>query len=181
MQVEIVTSRYVHYDEKGAITKISREKDQDSDAIQVPFSKVKKLMEGRESLVEYIVEWDFLEKKHVLKHMSEWRTEQLKDNFLYEIQNDENADAVIQQDKQNKCWRLILSDEVLEAKVDPTKQFYSITKKYDPNVLYRLIRFEKVGNEYIVPFELDFEVDNLDLSIYTVRKFSTYSYEVIDG
>ena len=74
-----------------------------------------------------------------------------------------------------------MSDEVLEAKVDPTKQFYSITKKYDPNVLYRLIRFEKVGDEYIVPFELDFEVDNLNLSIYTVRKFSTYSYEVIDG
>jgi hypothetical protein len=43
------------------------------------------------------------------------------------------------------------------------------------------LRFQKIDNEYIVPFELDFEVDNLDLSIYTVRKFSTYSYEVIDG
>jgi hypothetical protein len=65
--------------------------------------------------------------------------------------------------------------------IDPTNQYYSITKKYDPNVLYRLLKFKKQNNEYIVPFEYDFELDDLSLSIYTTQKFSTYAYEVING
>ena len=141
----------------------------------VNISDVKALMTGKESLGSYIVEWDFLEKRNVLKHISQWENDQLKESFLYEIKNDSNADAVIQQDKKEKCWRLVLSEDVVKANIDPTLQFYSVTKKYDPNVLYRLLRFQKINNE------LDFEVDNVDLSIYTVRKFSTYSYEVIDG
>ena len=181
MQIQLVTNRFVHYDAEGKITKIGHTRDENESAIEVPFEEVKPLMTGKESLASYLVEWDFLEKKNVLKHITQWQNDQLKDSFLFEVKNDENADAVIQQDKQNKCWRLVLSEEVLQANIDPTNQFYSVTKKYDPNVLYRLMRFEKVDQEYIVPFKFDFEVDNLDLSIYTVRKFSTYSYEVIDG
>jgi len=181
MQIELVKSRFVHYDEDGKITKISPTKDESQSCIEVSFEEVKPLMTGKESLASYLIEWDFLEKKNVLKHITQWQNDQLKDSFLFEVKNDENADAVIQQDKQNKCWRLVLSEDVLQANIDPTNQFYSVTKKYDPNVLYRLMRFEKVDQEYIVPFKFDFEVDNLDLSIYTVRKFSTYSYEVIDG
>tara|TARA_B100002019_G_C21274025_1_gene604087 strand:- start:539 stop:1084 length:546 start_codon:yes stop_codon:yes gene_type:complete len=180
MQIELVTNRFVHYDDDGKITKIGHVRDETMSAIEVPFEEVKPLMTGKESLASFIVEWDFLEKKNVLKHVSVWQNDQLKESFLYEIKTDKDADAVIQQDKKNKCWRLILSDDVLQANVDPTKQFYSVTKKYDPNILYRLFRFTKVDNEYVVPFEYDFEVDNLDLSIYTVRKFSTYCYEVLE-
>jgi hypothetical protein len=181
MDIQLVTNRFVHYDNEGKITKISPTRDESQSAIEMPFEKVKPLMTGKESLASYIVEWDFLEKKNLLKHVSDLQNESLKDHFLHEIKNDEDADATIQQDKIKKCWRLVLSDDVLNANIDPTMQFYSVTKKYDPNILYRLLRFQKIDNEYIVPFELDFEVDNLDLSIYTVRKFSTYSYEVIDG
>tara|TARA_B100000902_G_scaffold29158_1_gene35012 strand:- start:248 stop:793 length:546 start_codon:yes stop_codon:yes gene_type:complete len=181
MEIELVTKRFVHYDDEGKITKIGHDKDENENSIEVPFDDVKALMTGKESLGSYIVEWDFLEKRNVLKHISQWENDQLKESFLYEIKNDSNADAVIQQDKKEKCWRLVLSEDVVKANIDPTLQFYSVTKKYDPNVLYRLLRFQKINNEYVVPFELDFEVDNVDLSIYTVRKFSTYSYEVIDG
>jgi len=51
-------------------------------------------------------------------------------------------------------------------------------KKDDPNVLYRLIRFSN-GNE--VPFEYDFELDDTEVSVYTMRRFDTYHYEEING
>ena len=62
--------------------------------------------------------------------------------------------------------------------LDPTIGFYSVTKKHDPNVLYRLLRFD---NSLKIPFEYEFEVDDIDVSVYTVRKFDSYIYEVTDG
>jgi hypothetical protein len=186
MQVTIITDRYVHFDSNGQITKIARQPDNIDDSVKVGFEKVKGLLQGRESLVDYRVEYDFLEKEYVLKHVNTWKEDQLKDAFMLEIQNDNNPDVTIIQDKANKVWRLVLSDDLQNAMkeqnltVDPTLQCYSVTKKYDPNVLYRLLKFKKHHDDYVVAFENDFEVDTLDLSIYTTRKFSTYSYEVID-
>ena len=187
MQIKIVTDRYVHFDNNGNITKIARIPDEVEDSIKVSFDKVKGMLEGRESLVDYRVEYDFLDKVYVLKHINTWKQDQLKDAFLLEIKNDVNPDITIIQDKKQKLWRLELGNDILTAiteqnlEIDPTNQYYSITKKFDPNVLYRLLKFKKQNDEYVVPFEYDFELDDLSLSIYTVQKFSTYAYEVIDG
>lgn len=187
MQVKIITDRFVHFDNDGNITKISRAADENEDSIKVSFDKVKGLIEGRESLVDYKVEYDFLEKAHVLKHINTWKQDQLKDAFMLEIGNDDNPDVTIVQDKTARVWRLEIGLDLKNAivdqqlQIDPTTQYYSVTKKHDPNILYRLIKFQKSGDDYVAPFEYDFELDNLDLSIYTVRKFSTYSYEVING
>lgn len=187
MQVKIITDRYVHFDSNGSITKIARQPDNIDESIKVSFDKVKGLLEGRESLVDYRVEYDFLEKQYVLKHVNTWKQDQLKDAFMLEVENDDNPDVTIIQDKVSKQWKLVLGQDLQTAineqnlQIDPTLQYYSVTKKYDPNVLYRLLQFKKHNNEYVVPFEYDFEVDNLQLSIYTTRKFSTYSYEVING
>lgn len=186
MQVKVITDRYVHFDSNGNITKIARNPDEQEESIKVPFDKVKGMLEGRESLVDYKVEYDFLDKQYVLKHINTWKQDQLKDAFMLEIGTDKNADVIIIQDKKHSVWRLTLSNDFLKSikqqdlTVDPTLQYYSITKKYDPNVLYRLLKFVKNGDEYTVPFEHEFEVDDIPLSIYTVRKFSTYSYEVVN-
>lgn len=187
MQVKIITDRYVHFDSNGQITKIARQHDDNDEAIKVKFETVKGLLEGKESLVDYKVEYDFLEKKYLLKHVNTWKQDQLKDAFMLEVGNDSNTDITIVQDKVEKVWKLVLGNELQTAiteqnlQIDPTVQYYSVTKKHDPNVLYRLLRFKKQNNDYVVPFEYEFEVDTLDLSIYTTRKFSTYSYEVING
>lgn len=187
MQVKIITDRYVHFDNNGQITKISRDADNIDESIKVDFKQVKGLLEGRESMVDYRVEYDFLDKKYILKHIKVWKQDQLKDAFLYEIKNQQDADIAIVQNKKDKCWELVLGEKLKTAmveqnlQIDPTAQYYSVTKKHDPNVLYRLLKFKKHDDAYIVPFENDFELDTLDLSVYTVRKFSTYSYEVIDG
>lgn len=187
MQVKIITDRYVHFDSNGHITKIARNPDEAEEYIKVNFDKVKGMLEGKESLVDYRVEYDFLDKAYVLKHINTWKQDQLKDAFLLEIKNDVNPDITIIQDKKQKEWRLVLSDDLQLAvndqkvQIDPTNQYYSVTKKYDPNVLYRLLKFQKQDSNYVIPFQYDFEIDDISLSIYTVQKFSTYSYEVING
>jgi hypothetical protein len=45
-------------------------------------------------------------------------------------------------------------------------------------VLYKLIRFTN-GNE--IPFTEDFEFDDTEVSVYTIRRFDTYYHEEIDG
>jgi hypothetical protein len=186
MQVKVITDRYVHFDSNGNITKIARNPDNQEESIKIAFDKVKGMLEGRESLVDYKVEYDFLDKQYVLKHINTWKQDQLKDAFMLEVASDRNADVTIVQDKKQKVWRLKLSEDFLKSvkeqdlTVDLTAQYYSVTKKYDPNVLYRLLKFTKNGDDYTVPFDYDFEVDTVSLSIYTVRKFSTYSYEVVD-
>jgi len=187
MQVKIITDRYVHFDNNGSITKIARQPDENNDSIKIEYDKVKGLIQGKESLIDYKVEYDFLEKRHVLKHIKTWQQDQLKDAFMLEVVNDENPDVTILQDKKQKVWQLVFSKDIQDAldsqslQIDPTLQYYSVTKKYDPNILYRLLKFKKQDDKYVVPFENEFELDNLDLSIYTARKFSSYAYEVIDG
>lgn len=187
MQVRIITDRYVHFDSNGNITKIAREKDSQEESIKVDFKLVKGMIEGRESLVDYRVEYDFLEKKYTLKHINVWKQDQLKDAFMLEIENASNPDITILQDKVSKQWKLVLGEELKKSiveqnlQIDLTAQYYSVTKKHDPNVLYRLLKFKKQDDEYVLPFEYDFEIDDIPLSIYTAKKFSTYSYEVIDG
>jgi hypothetical protein len=96
--------------------------------------------------------------------------------------DDDYAEIKIVQDNIKKCWRIEVHkqlDSYLQEQnisVVPQKQFYSITKKGDPNILYRLLKFD--GNE--IPFDYDFEFDNLDISIYTIRRFGSYLHEVIN-
>jgi hypothetical protein len=60
---------------------------------------------------------------------------------------------------------------------DPRDQYYSVTRKYNANFLHRVLKFDETSE---IPFEYNFEFDNIPTSVYTVRKFSTYSIEVID-
>lgn len=182
--LEINKSRYVHYNEKGEIEKISKNRDERFEAIQLNFESVRNLIEGKESLSDYKVEYDFIDKKHKLKSLIEFNNDQVVSAFMYEVPDTvEEKEISIIQDTKNKCWRLELDKNFLtyldenNIDTDPTNQYYSITKKYDPNVLYRLIKFDQTMT---VPFKYDFEFDLQPISIYTTRKFSSYVYEVVN-
>ena len=182
--LEVNKMRYVHYNEKGELEKISKNRDERFEAIHLDFESVRSLIEGRESLSNYKVEYDFIDKKHKLKSLIEFNNDQVISAFMYEIPSTANEKEIsIIQDMKNKCWRLELDKSFLKhleennIDSDPTSQFYSITKKHDPNILYRLIKF---NDTQTIPFEYDFEFDLKPISIYTTRKFSSYVYEVIN-
>jgi hypothetical protein len=182
---KVNSSRYVHYNESGQIEKISKDKDDRFDAIQTEFENVKGLIDGTELLINYRVEYDFLDKTYKLKSTVQSNNDQLLGSFLHEIPSivDTDRELTIVQDMKNKCWRLVVDDQFLQKlendkiKTNVLAQSYSITKKYDPNILYRMLTFDET---YSIPFEYKFEFDLSPISIYTTRKFSTYLHEVIN-
>lgn len=107
---------------------------------------------------------------------------------LYQVQIDKSYDIIVQQDTVSRSWNL---------KINPyTKQFlinsgyrssekihFSVTAKYDPNILYRSLEFTVADllddRTSTIPFRYDVEQDATDVSIYTARYFDSYAHEVI--
>ena len=185
MELSINNDRYVCYNANGQIEKISRRPDENLDSIKLHYDDVKDLLEGKKSIVNYKVEYDFLEKKYVLKDLEQWRNDQLITAFIYELPNDCETDYEIKviQNNKDKCWELEINPNFIktlkeqDVTFNPVEQQFSITKLYDPNVLYKVLKFKDTQT---IPYEQDFEFDNEEVSVYTIRKFSTYIHEVIN-
>ena len=63
------------------------------------------------------------------------------------------------------------------------KLYFSVTSKYDPNILYRSLEFT-IGDlldetSSIIPFIYESENSVDDVSIYTAKYFDSYAHEVI--
>ena len=61
--------------------------------------------------------------------------------------------------------------------IDLTNYFFSVTKQGDPNVLYKLLRFDETLQ---LPFTDEFEFDDTEISVYTTRRFDSYFLEVVN-
>ena len=61
--------------------------------------------------------------------------------------------------------------------------YFSITSKYDPNILYRSLEFligELITEDVpTIPFKFASESIPTDVSIYTAKYFDSYAHEVI--
>jgi hypothetical protein len=100
----------------------------------------------------------------------------------------EDADIQVVQDLKNTCWKFLISKELrsnlVENKVSLKVNLgFSITQKNNPNVLYRTLvfPFSQLVNDYyvVLDFKNDFEFNGDPISLYTIKRFDTYSYEVI--
>lgn len=176
--------RYIAFDDNGNLVSIGRYKDESYSNLKITFDEVREIIEGKESIFNYKVEYDFIEKRYLLKNKYDIEQDQLKESYLYELKKSTTkSDVKIIKNNKNKCWNLEIDPDIFEGiqegsiYADPKDQYYSVTLKYNPNFLYRVLKFDETC---VIPFEFDFEFDNESVSLYTVRKFSTYSFEVID-
>ena len=178
--------RFVCFDDDGNIYKISKESDDRFKFIECDFEDVKKFIEGHWSLLDYKVEYDFIDKTYHIKNQTQIDEDKLMWSFLYQISATipDNPQIILSKDNTKNVWRISAdSDFLLDLKdknvnINLSNYYFSITKKDDPNVLYRLIRFVDSDE---VAFENDFEFDNEEVSVYTMRRFDTYHYEEING
>ena len=186
MRITISTDRYVCFDENGVIDKVTRNPDENFENFLVDFEQVRHFAEGKESLRDYKVEYDFIEKRYVLKSKQQYNESFNTQNFVYEIPKEikDTYEVKIKQNNKSKCWELELNKDFenyvqsQKISINPSNQVYSVTKLFDPNVLYKTLDFSKTKK---IPFTSKFEIDNINVSLYTIRKFSTYYHEVING
>jgi len=100
-----------------------------------------------------------------------------------------DADVKVIMDYATTCWKFYISEDFLSTLKEynvsiNSTLYFSVTEKGNPNVLYKLMKvpFKELIKDfyYIIPFDSKFEIDKTDFSVYTIKKFDTYSLEVIN-
>jgi len=110
-------------------------------------------------------------------------------NLYIAKQTNENVDITVLQNYDKKCWNIILNRVTRKTLLESGYKFddrlvFSITAKYDPNILYRTIEFtlndliNEVYKNY--PFIYDWEFNKENVSIYTPKYFETYAHEILE-
>jgi hypothetical protein len=107
---------------------------------------------------------------------------------LCQIQTEKDYDVIVKQDTISKCWKIIINPytrKFLVTSGHGSKEilYFSVTSKYDPNILYRSLEVT-VGDllseaTSVIPFKSDVESSASDVSIYTAKYFEHYSHEVV--
>ena len=107
---------------------------------------------------------------------------------LYQVQTEKAYDIIVQQNTLSKAWNLLLNPytkKFLQTSGYNPKEtlYFSVTSKYDPNILYRSLEFT-VGDllsdvTSVILFSTEDEEDPQNVSIYTAKYFDSYAHEVI--
>jgi hypothetical protein len=180
--------KFVHYDDDGKIIGIKNKKDEGVDAIQVPIQEIEDIIRGKIPSHQFRVEYDFVIKKFMVKQIEAWNESKLVKNFLFEIpkHGQDDVDVKIIQDIPRSKWVLKFNHEIynslekMKIKIDNALTGYSITEETNPYKLVKVLNFNNAVSVDKTTYELDFEFDKTDLSIYTIKKFSSYQHEVIN-
>jgi len=183
--------QYVYFDiETGNILEITNEEidDNNSSHIVVSVEDVETLINGEEPFESCSVVYNTKLKLYELQRNTIEQPVYNVNDLIFEIaEYTENADIQVIQDLKNTCWKFLISEELranlVENKVSLKVNLgFSITEKNNPNVLYRtlIFPFSQLVNDYyvVLDFKHDFEFNGDPISLYTIKRFDTYSYEV---
>lgn len=182
--------RFVYFDDAGEITKITNYLEEDTASfIKIDYSKVEKILEGTASSFDFVVVYDIMTRDYVIK--SKVTNNEVMHNVsdrIYEItKNVNDPDFTIIQDILNKRWKFKINKEILDNftvnnTLITTPLMFSITKKSNPNILYRMmtIKFSDILDtvDFSIPFMYN-EENTDNFSIYTIRQMQSYNYEVL--
>ena len=192
---------YIYYDNKtGKIHKISsRNIPEDGvEIFEVESKEVRHIMSGERRIDEFFISHDLSAKQTMLKEITYEDEHNTASAMCYQIPifykteattiETLEHDIVIQQDTINKVWNIRLNGYTEQFLVnnkfsETQKVFFSVTEKYDPNILYRSLEFA-VSEFYkqkttTIPFIYESEHDANNVSIYTAKYFDSYAHEVI--
>jgi hypothetical protein len=182
---------YVYYNKKtGEIHKISpRKEDSNYEIVEISQKKVKKLLTGEKKTSDYKVFYDITDKSVTLKNINESNIINSYDKILYKIPKEDlnDSDLTIEQDFLIKTWKIAIGKETIQFLKSNNlslhdKILLSITKKDDPNILYRTIYVDlgkMIETPVTIPFRFNFEFEQREVSIYTNKYLKSYSYKII--
>jgi hypothetical protein len=188
--LELSTVRYVYFNEDGSITRIGNSFKEGSNYIEVQYEEVANLITGNEVVSNYVVIFDTVTKAHKLMHRFIEDEHRFDINEqIYQIPNTSSTrpDITIIQDIKNRCWQIKLdsaiSDNLRKGKLAYKSQLgFSITNKNDPHVLHQFISVntaDLANKDFKFKFSSDLELDENNVSIYTIKRFEEYYHEVL--
>jgi len=180
---------YVQFEqETGEIVGISPRPSANHHDIEVELEEVVAILEGRERKKNYRVEYEPRKKKLALvnQHEKQFDGASVRD-FIYELPEVEqdDVDICVYQDTANSCWKILLGNSLQKnlkkQGLRLNKQLsFSVTAKHDPNILYKtlFVDFSQIvrDNYAVIPFDMEFEEKNSDISVFTAKMFDSYSF-----
>lgn len=188
----VPTKKYVYYDDNGNILSISNRITSDDPYIEVENTEVKSITDGQDQITNFRVEYDTLLKQYILKHkkINNKSFISIKNNIFQIPDYSVNEyDLKVIRDNVSKVWIFELNAELRKNLKTSHSNYsnmmhFSITDKNDPNCLLQLITLkvnDLVNNKQLkIKFLKENAFDNKQVSVYTIRKFQSYSYEEIN-
>lgn len=180
---------YVYfYTNTGKIEKIINFEDTDivegRSYFVTNYSDVEEFLTGT-GLSEAVVSFDPLEKSY--KVYKQAQIIESVNNEIYQLTENKGATITVIADYKTRCWKIQIAEEFKEILKNNnvyinTVMHFSVTEKNNPNILYRLLTVpfnEAYNNDYSINFDTDFELHKDGFSVYSVKKFDTYSIEII--
>jgi hypothetical protein len=189
--LEVNNKRYVYFDEDGNITSIKNNYKELGNYIVVDIEDVYNLITGKEVVSNYVVLFDTVTKQHILSHRyieDEYQFDINDQIYLVPANNKVRPDVIITHSKKERKWTIELDQAIQDNLLSNKLSFrsdmgFSITKAHDPHVLYQYIycAIDDLKNGKIkVDFASDLELDSSAVSVYTIKRFEKYSYEVAE-
>jgi hypothetical protein len=178
---------YIYFDNTTQkIEKITKEKDllDNFKFIKVELSEVEDFINGKKRFEDYRVIYSSKFNNFVLteiKNVSKIKDINEKIFKIPKLIKNKSYNIVIQQDNNKKCWNFFINKQLKFTEDLNDSFFFMITKKNDPNILYKTINFNKnnlVDNCVSVPYTYKVEESLTNLSIYTNKTLNTYAHEV---
>lgn len=193
-QVELARSKYaVVFDpETLAVTAVrkSRNLPESLSYTEVEFDEVQDIIEGKESIRSKRVFYDLKTETYKLVKNTDDSEYKLSE-LIYKVpkKHYKNAEIQVIQDIPNSCWKIHINDSLKKrltsAHVNVNIDMcLSVTEENNPNILYRMLKFSLRDliqkSSVVFAFVNTKEFTAESASIYTVQRFDSYSYEVIN-
>ena len=180
---------HVEFDQNtGDVKAVAPYPTTDGNSIPVPLTDVIPILKGIEPASRFQVIYNpkLKEMEFSNKNETALRSDSITDH-IFEIPTYEqdDPDFIVYQDQVNTCWKFFLSKRLQQSLKESNvvlyqEMMFSVTAKGDPNVLYKTLfvnlREIMVNNYVVLPFTMQFEWENVDVSVYTPRKFDTYQF-----
>lgn len=177
----------VYFDKNtGNILSISNVEQDIEDSFVADIDDIRPYINGEKSITRHKVIYDIKTSAYVIVDKYKKIESDVNDN-VYKIEQQNNAQVLVQYTKSTNKWKITLSDTAkkdLSTKKELINQRlqFSITQKNNPNILYEYFTttVEVLLDEpIIIDSQSQYDFDNF--SVYTNRKFRKYSCEVVDG
>lgn len=192
LSITVVNERYAVFDPiTGELLSLPNVKPTEGSYISIADDEVKGIIEGKESMNFYYVHYVKRTKTYELRQRTNHDIDSyFVDDLIHELPSEaENPDITVTKNVKDTCWKFTVGGDlemnILAQKISLTNSAisFSCTKKNDPNILYKTLKFsfDKLidGKYFVLPFSEKFEFDNEPISVYTIKKFDSYKYEEI--
>lgn len=191
--IRVPTKKYVFFDKGGKILSISNNtRNKEHQYIEVEKAEVEDILNGKQSVESFCVVYDTLDKTYRLMHknINERSWVSIVDS-IFEIpqETNDNYDIKIIQDQKNYCWIFELAPGIKESVSKGSAEHggwlnFSVTSKGDPHELYQMLRVKFVdlviNSSVRIPYYSQNKFDIDEISVYTMKRFENYHYEVVD-